>query len=90
MLTMMETCLRSGRRTLRKWALDPKVQSGAKVMAWGSGGFFLSAAGLGGGLQPLALGLVTVLTGWRAVVTALGAGLGYRLFWGSGGILGTV
>ena len=90
MLTMMETCLRSGRRTLRKWALDPKVQSGAKVMAWASGGFFLSAAGLGGGLQPLALGLVTVLTGWRAVVTALGAGLGYRLFWGSGGILGTV
>ena len=69
-------------------ALDPRVQYGMKGLVWGGGGFFLSAAALSGGLQPLAMGLVTALTGWRAVLAALGAMAGYRLFWGSEGLLG--
>ena len=88
MLTTMETCLRKSQRMVRKWALDPRIQGGARVAAWGSSGFFLSAAPLGGGFQPLALGLVAALTGWRAAVAALGAAAGYRLFWGSSGVQG--
>lgn len=90
MLTTMETWLRRSQRMVHKLALDPRIQSGARVAAWGGSGFFLSAASLSGGFQPLALGLVTAATGWRALVAALGAALGYRLFWGSDGLLGTV
>lgn len=90
MLTTMETCLRKSQRVVRKWALDPRVQSGARVAAYGGSGFFLSAAGLSGGFQPLAMGLITAVTGWRALVMAVGAGVGYRLFWGSDGLLGIV
>ena len=90
MLTTMETCLRKGLRTAHKWSLDPRVQSGAKGLAWSGSGFFLSAASLSGGFQPLALGLITAVSGWQAVLAALGAALGYRLFWGSDGILGMI
>lgn len=88
MLTTMETYLRKTQRVLRKWALDPGLQAGARVAAYGGSGFFLSAAGLSGSFQPLALGLITAVTGWRALVMAVGAGIGYRLFWGSDGLLG--
>ena len=90
MLTTMETWLRRSQRMVHKLALDQRVQTGARIAAWGGSGFFLSAASLSGGLQPLALGLVTAVTGWRALVTALGAALGYRLFWGSAGLQGMV
>ena len=90
MLTTMETCLRNCQRTARKWALDPRVQSGAKAAAWGGSGFFLSAAALSGGFQPLALGWITALSAWPAVLAALGAVAGYRLFWGQEGLLGMI
>ena len=90
MLTTMETCLRRTHRTVHKLSLDPRVQRAARVTAYGGSGFFLSAAGLSGGFQPLALGFVTALTGWRSLVAALGAAAGYRLFWGSEGLLGMV
>ena len=90
MLTTMETCLRNCQRTARKWALDPRVQAGAKGLAWGGSGFFLSAAALSGGFQPLAMGLITALTAWPAVLAALGAMAGYRLFWGAEGLLGMI
>ena len=90
MLTTMETYLRRSHRIVRKWALDPRIQSGARVAAYGGSGFFLSAASLGGGFQPLALGLISSMTGWRAAVAALGAAAGYRLFWDSAGIQGVI
>lgn len=90
MLTTMETCLRRTQRTIHKWVLDPHVQRAARVTAYGGGGFFLSAASLNDGCQPLAMGLIMALTGWRALVTALGAAVGYRLFWGSAGLQGMV
>ena len=88
MLTTMETCLCKLKRGVRKAALDPRVQSGARIAAYGGSGFFLSAAALGGSFQPLALGLITAVTGWRTLVMALGAMAGYRLFWDSSGLLG--
>ena len=90
MLTTMETCLRRSQRMVRKMALDPGVQRSAKAAAWAGSGFFLSAASLSGGFQPLALGLITAAAGWRALAAALGAAAGYRLFWGSDGILGSI
>lgn len=90
MLTTMENYLLRFRRRLHKWALDPAVQSGGAVAAWGGGGFLLSAASLSGGYQPLALGLIAAATGWRALVSALGAAVGYGVFWGSAGLQGIV
>ena len=86
----METCLRRSQRMIRKAALDPGVQRTAKTAAWAGSGFFLSAAALNGGFQPLALGLITAATGWRALVAAVGAAAGYRVFWGEDGILGSI
>ncbi len=90
MLTTMETWLRRLERMVHKLALDQRIQSGARVAAWGGSGFFLSAVSLSGGFQPLALGLITAVSGWRALVAAMGAALGYQIFGGSAGIQGTV
>lgn len=90
MLTSMETYLRQGQRQLRRWALDPRVRSGARIAACGGSGFLLSAAELHRAPQPIALGLICAVTGWRAPVMGLGAILGYRLFWGQAGIPGVL
>ena len=67
-----------GRRTLRGLGLF-----------WA--GFFLPAAALGRTFQPIAMGFVCAAPpGWTAVLLALGASLGYPLFWGRPGLLGTV
>ena len=53
---------------------------------WFSGSFCMAAASLERSFQPLALGLVCACPGgWRAVAAAVGGGLGYLWFWGSGG-----
>ena len=90
MLTTMENYLLRFRRRLHKWALDPAVQSGTAVAAWGGSGFLLSAAVLSGGYQPLALGLIAATSGWRSVISALGAAVGYGVFWGKAGLQGIV
>lgn len=53
-------------------------------------GFCLSAASLEQGMLPLVLGLIWACRGWRAVLVALGGGLGYGMFWGAGGLQGLV
>ena len=90
MMTTIETYVRSGRIGLRKLALDPGVRLGTKIGACFSAGFFLSAASLSHTALPLAMGLVCALTGWRAAVTAVGAVLGYLVFWASAGRQGIV
>lgn len=90
MLATVEGYLLRGQRQLRRWALDSRIQWTARVTAYAGSGFFLSAAGLRGGCQPLAMGLILSMTGWRALVTALGAAAGYHLFWGSQGLQGMV
>lgn len=90
MMLAMENYLRQGQRELRRLALDPKVQLGVRTAAYGTGGLLLSAASLGGFAQPIAMGAVCGLTGWRALVLGLGAMLGYWVFWGLAGIPGMV
>ena len=90
MMISMETYLRRGRRLCQRMALDPKMRSVGAVAACGGSGFLLSAASLGNTPQPLALGLIVAMSGWRAVVMALGAMAGYPTFWGSAGLQGIV
>lgn len=71
-------------------ALDPKARSVGLVLFFGGSGFLLSAAGLTGYPQPLAMGMICATTGWRALVMSLGAMAGYPVFWGSGGNMGIV
>lgn len=90
MLATVESWLLKQKRQAHKWALDSRVQWIAKLAACGGSGFFLSAASLQGGCQPLAMGLVCAMTGWRALVMALGSAAGYHVFWGTGGLQGVV
>ena len=90
MMASMETYLRRGRGLLRRWALDPRIRTGAMILAYGGSGFLFSAASLGNHPQPLAMGLISAATGWRALVMSLGAMLGYPTFWGNAGSQGIV
>lgn len=85
MHTTMENYLRQGQRQLRRWSLHPGVQTGIKIAALGGSGFLLSAAGIAGGAQPFASGLISAMTGWRSLVMALGAMAGFSVFWGRSG-----
>lgn len=84
MMLTVEAYLRRGQRELRRLTLNPRVQLGMQLAAWGAAGFFLSAARLGGFPLPIAMGAVCAAMGWRAVVMGLGAALGYGIFWGAG------
>ncbi len=88
MVTMMmsvEAYVRQGRHTLRRWVIDPRMQAVWRSLAYMGAGFCLTAASLGNFPMPLAAGLVCALSGWSALLTAAGAGLGYWVFWGSAG-----
>ncbi len=87
---MVETYLRRGQRRLENLALNPKVRSAAFGALWVGSGFLLSAIGLGSYPQPVAMGLICSAFGWRALLMALGAMLGYPTFWGSAGNSGIV
>ena len=87
---MVETYLRRGQRRLENLALNPKVRFGAAAAMLLGSGFLLSGIDLGGSLQPVAMGLICSAAGWRALLLALGAMLGYPTFWGSDGNMGIV
>ncbi len=81
----VQAYVHKGRRILRTWALNPRLYLLAQGLAYGLGGFCLSAASLGNWLQPVAMGLVCALSGWSAVISAIGSLFGYWLFWGQAG-----
>ena len=78
----IQSYVRQGRHTLRRWAVDPRVHILVRGGGFFAAGFALSAASLGQGLLPLAMALVCACSGWAAVLAALGGALGYRVFWG--------
>ncbi len=88
MMISLQSYVRQGRHTLRKWVSDPKFHLLGRVAAYFLAGFGLSAASLGHLAQPLALGLVCATGGWSAVLSAAGGLLGYIVFWGSAGYQG--
>ena len=87
---MMETYLRRGQRTLERIALSPRVRTAAVILGCGGSGLVLSAVGLGNLPQPVAMGLLCGASGWRALLMALGAMVGYPTFWGMAGKPGIV
>lgn len=87
---MITGYVRRGQRRLQRWILDPRVLGLARGSAHALAGFCLSAASLERGMLPLVLGLVWACRGWRAVLVAVGGGLGYGLFWGAGSLQGLV
>ncbi len=84
-MNSLYTCVRQGRQRLKAWAGNPEVHNFLRGLGYAAGGFCLSAASLGGNYQSFAVGLVCACSGWAAVLSALGAGLGYLLFWGGAG-----
>lgn len=85
-----EIYLRRGRQRLRYWVSNPQVRTGLMVTGYALAGFLMSAASLVNHAQPLAMGLICAVTGWRALVMTLGAMAGYPLFWGAAGTQGMV
>ena len=90
MMISLQSYVRQGRHTLRRWAVDPRVHLWVRMGAYFSAGFGLSAASLSNLAQPLALGMLCACTGWPAVLVATGGILGYLVFWGSAGYQGVL
>lgn len=88
MMISLQSYVRQGRHTLRKWMVDPRIQLALRMCGYVVGGFFLSAASLGNLAQPLALGFLCASSGWASVLCASGGMLGYAVFWGTAGFQG--
>ena len=82
--------LHRGQNWVKKLAKDPRTAKAGRIAAYGAAGFCLSAASLANSPQTFCLGLISAFTGWRGLVLALGSGLGYRVFWGTGGYQGVI
>jgi len=87
---MMETYLRRGQRSLERIALSPGVRTAAVILGCSGSGLVLSAVGLGNLPQPVAMGLLCSVSGWRGLLITLGAIAGYPTFWGKAGNQGIV
>lgn len=81
----IQSYVRQGQHTLRRWALDPKIHALSRAAIHFLSGFCLSAASLVNQYLPLAMGLVFACSGWSALLVAGGSAAGYLLFWGSAG-----
>ncbi len=90
MMTAIRTYAQQGKHRLHRFFLDPRIRFAVHIAASLLRGFVLSAASLGQHCQPLALSLICASSGWLAVLTTLGAGAGYWLFWGKAGLQGLV
>ncbi len=87
MLTVQKAALR-GKQFLKNLTFDPRLHLYTRAAAYVLGGFTLSAAAIQNRALPVAMGLVCGCTGWGAVLSAVGAALGYLYFWGVAGYQG--
>ena len=85
-MVSLESYIRRGHHALRRWALDPRIHTAARATAYLLSGFCLSAAGLANVPLPLALALVCACDRRSAFLSAIGAAIGYRVFWGDAGL----
>lgn len=90
MMMELETYLHRGRTELAQRMLDSRVRNGVRGALCVGVGLVMSAASIRNAYQPLALGLICALTGWRAVAVGFGSALGYLLFWGQVGVQGVI
>lgn len=85
MMITVQSYFQRTKLALRRWSLNPAVHNRLRVLAAIVAGFVLSAASLAHHPQPFAPALVCILTGPQSALTALGAGVGYLLFWANAG-----
>ncbi len=90
MITPVSNYVRQGRQLLRRWAVDPRVHTVVRGVAYFAAGFCLGAASLDNWAQPIAMGFVCACTGGGAALAALGSGLGYLYFWSVAGYQGVI
>lgn len=90
MMISLQSCLQRGHSQLRRWAMNPRLHRTGQAIAYILGGFCLSAAGIGNYATTVALGMVCACRGWSALASAVGAAVGYRLFWGGAGDMALV
>ena len=88
MMVSLGLYMRRWQRLFRRWMLDPKLHALAQAAGYMLAGFLFSAASLSSHPMPLVLGLVSALSGWPAVLLALGGAGGYMVFWGAAGAHG--
>ena len=89
MLLALESYVHRGHRIARTILLRQELKLPLRVIAWFFAGFCLSAASLGHHMQPIAPALLCAgISGWMPLPYALGASLGYGLFWGNAGAQG--
>ena len=79
-----------GKEIWRQFRSDPRLRMAIRALGYALGSLALSALSLGKEPQPIALGWICVLRGWRALAAALGASVGYRVIWGEAGNQGLV
>lgn len=75
--------LRRGRRRLDALAMEPGLRKGAEGALYGGGALLLCAVERQGSPLPVSAVLAMVSPGWRCFPAALGAGLGYRMRFGT-------
>ncbi len=90
MMVSLGIYVRRWQRTLRRWLVDPKVQATAQATGLFLAGFLLSAAALAQRPLPLALALTLTVSGWPAMLMAMGGMVGYLTFWGAAGTQGVL
>ncbi len=90
MMVTLGVYMRRSQRLLRRWAAEPRVHMILQGTGYFLAGFLGSAASLRHHLQPVVLGFLCALSGWPAVLVAVGSSLGYLLFWGNQGPVGVV
>lgn len=91
MMITISSYLRRFRRLARRLLTEPKLRLPMQLGGCFLVGFLLSAASLGNHAQPLVLGVLCAgLGSWMPVPLALGAAVGYWLFWGQAGLQGIV
>lgn len=86
MMTAIRSFTLQGSHRLRRVLSDHRVHTALHITKYLLRGLVMSAASLGQYAQPLSLCLVFSGDRWNAVLTALGAALGYWLFWGNAGL----
>ena len=87
---MLATYTRRARRTLYTLIKDHRTRLAAKLLGSAAAALLLSAASLCQMPMPVAMAFVCCLTGLPGLSAAVGATLGYWVFWGNAGFQGMI
>ena len=81
MMTTIQSYLQKGLHKYKDLRTDPAFRIGIRLGLHALSGFLLSAASLGGQMQPIGAAAVFASEGWSAVALGVGSAVGYLTFW---------